>query len=161
MSNKTHSSNHDEMMSEHHHNHEIMDMEHENHEMHNMHNMDNMHDMDNMDMMNHGGHMMHMGDMSKKLKVAIILMIPLLLISPIAGFTILKFPGSEILQLILGTIIFFYSGTPFFSGAKGELKSRKPAMMMLITMGITVAYAYSVYATIMSFNGHMGMKLLV
>lgn len=161
MSNKTHSSNHDEMMSEHHHNHEIMDMEHENHEMHNMHNMhnmDNMHDMDNMDMMNHGGHMMHMGDMSKKLKVAIILMIPLLLISPIAGFTILKFPGSEILQLILGTIIFFYSGTPFFSGAKGELKSRKPAMMMLITMGITVAYAYSVYATIMSFNGHMGMN---
>ena len=161
MSNKTHSSNHDEMMSEHYHNHEIMDMEHENHEMHNMHNMhnmDNMHDMDNMDMMNHGGHMMHMGDMSKKLKVAIILMIPLLLISPIAGFTILKFPGSEILQLILGTIIFFYSGTPFFSGAKGELKSRKPAMMMLITMGITVAYAYSVYATIMSFNGHMGMN---
>lgn len=155
MSNKTHSSNHDEMMSEHHHNHEIMDMEHENHEVHNM---DNMHDMDNMDMMSHGGHMMHMGDMSKKLKVAIILMIPLLLISPIAGFTILKFPGSEILQLILGTIIFFYSGTPFFSGAKGELKSRKPAMMMLITMGITVAYAYSVYATIMSLNGHMGMN---
>ncbi|WP_270331705.1 heavy metal translocating P-type ATPase [Lactococcus lactis] len=158
MSNKTHSSNHDEMMSEHHHNHEMMDMEHENHEMHNMHNMDNIRDMDNMDMMNHGGHMMHMGDMSKKLKVAIILMIPLLLISPIAGFTILKFPGSEILQLILGTIIFFYSGTPFFSGAKGELKSRKPAMMMLITMGITVAYAYSVYATIMSLNGHMGMN---
>ena len=158
MSNKTHSSNHDEMMSEHHHNHEIMDMEHENHEMHNMHNMDNMHDMDNMDMMNHGGHMMHMGDMSKKLKVAIILMIPLLLISPIAGFTILKFPGSEILQLILGTIIFLYSGTPFFSGAKGELKSRKPAMMMLITMGISVAYAYSVYATIMSLYGHMGMN---
>ncbi|MDI6554227.1 copper-translocating P-type ATPase [Leuconostoc falkenbergense] len=108
--------------------------------------------------MDHGGHMIHMGDMSKKLKVAIILMIPLLLISPIAGFTILKFPGSEILQLILGTIIFFYSGTPFFSGAKGELKSRKPAMMMLITMGITVAYAYSVYATIMSLNGHMGMN---
>ena len=161
MSNKTHSSNHDEMMAEHHHNHEMMDMEHENHEMHNMHNMDNMHDMhdmDNMDMMNHGGHMMHMGDMSKKLKVAILLMIPLLLISPIAGFTILKFPGSEILQLILGTIIFFYSGTPFFSGAKGELKSRKPAMMMLITMGITVAYTYSVYATIMSLNGHMGMN---
>ena len=155
MSNKTHSSNHDEMMAEHHHNHEMMDMEHENHEMHNM---DNMHDMDNMDMMNHGGHMMHMGDMSKKLKVTIILMIPLLLISPIAGFTILKFPGSEILQLILGTIIFLYSGTPFFSGAKGELKSRKPAMMMLITMGITVAYAYSVYATIMSLNGHMGMN---
>ena len=87
MSNKTHSSNHDEMMAEHHHNHEMMDMEHENHEMHNM---DNMHDMDNMDMMNHGGHMMHMGDMSKKLKVAIILMIPLLLISLPGNLRIVK-----------------------------------------------------------------------
>ncbi|WP_282675564.1 heavy metal translocating P-type ATPase [Lactococcus cremoris] len=143
MKNETHSDAHEKMMNEPHHDHEMMQMETDGHDM---------------DMMNHGGHMMHMGDMSKKLKVAIILMIPLLLISPIAGFTILKFPGSEILQLILGTIIFLYSGTPFFSGAKGELKSRKPAMMMLITMGITVAYAYSVYATIMSLNGHMGMN---
>lgn len=143
MKNETHSDAHEKMMNEPHHDHEMMQMETDGHDM---------------DMMNHGGHMMHMGDMSKKLKVAIVLMIPLLLISPIAGFTILKFPGSEILQLILGTIIFFYSGTPFFSGAKGELKSHKPAMMMLITMGITVTYAYSVYATIMSLNGQMGMN---
>ncbi|ARE25698.1 copper-translocating P-type ATPase [Lactococcus cremoris] len=143
MKNETHSDAHEKMMNEPHHDHEMMQMETDGHDM---------------DIMNHGGHMMHMGDMSKKLKVAIVLMIPLLLISPIAGFTILKFPGSEILQLILGTIIFFYSGTPFFSGAKGELKSHKPAMMMLITMGITVAYAYSVYATIMSLNGQMGMN---
>ncbi|WOW93567.1 heavy metal translocating P-type ATPase [Lactococcus cremoris] len=143
MKNETHSDAHEKMMNEPHHDHEMMQMETDGHDM---------------DMMNHGGHMMHMGDMSKKLKVAIVLMIPLLLISPIAGFTILKFPGSEILQLILGTIIFFYSGTPFFSGAKGELKSHKPAMMMLIKMGITVAYAYSVYATIMSLNGQMGMN---
>ncbi|MCL2113647.1 MAG: copper-translocating P-type ATPase [Streptococcaceae bacterium] len=124
-------------------------------EHHDMMHMNQPHDMD---MMNHGGHMMHMGNMSLKLKVAIILMIPLLLISPIAGFTILKFPGSEIVQLILGTAIFSYSGTPFFSGAKGELKSHKPAMMMLITMGITVAYAYSVYATIISLTGGMAMN---
>ena len=143
MKNETHSDAHEKMMNEPHHDHEMMQMETDGHDM---------------DMMNHGGHMMHMGGMSKKLKVSIVLMIPLLLISPIAGFTILKFPGSEILQLILGTIIFFYSGTPFFSGAKGELKSHKPAMMMLITMGITVAYAYSVYATIMSLNGQMGMN---
>ncbi len=143
MKNETHSDAHEKMMNEPHHDHEMMQMETDGHDM---------------DMMNHGGHMMHMGGMSKKLKVSIVLMIPLLLISPIAGFTILKFPGSEILQLILGTIIFFYSGTPFFSGAKGELKSHKSAMMMLITMGITVAYAYSVYATIMSLNGQMGMN---
>ncbi|AYG00580.1 copper-translocating P-type ATPase [Lactococcus allomyrinae] len=125
------------------------------HEHHDMMQTNQPHDMD---MMNHGGHMMHMGNMALKLKVAIILMIPLLLISPIAGFTILKFPGSELVQLILGTAIFSYSGTPFFSGAKGELKSHKPAMMMLITMGITVAYAYSVYATIITLTGGMAMN---
>ncbi|QDK71536.1 copper-translocating P-type ATPase [Lactococcus sp. KACC 19320] len=149
-------------MLEKHHSH----LEHEEHismssshqvqpEHHDIIHMNQPHDMD---MMNHGGHMMHMGNMSLKLKVAIILMIPLLLISPIAGFTILKFSGSEIVQLILGTAIFSYSGTPFFSGAKGELKSHKPAMMMLITMGITVAYAYSVYATIISLTGGMAMN---
>lgn len=109
-------------------------------------------------MMNHGGHMMHMGNMKKKLKVAIGLMIPLLLISPIAGFTLIHFPGSELVQLLLGSILFFYAGTPFFSGAKGELKSHKPAMMMLITMGISVAYAYSVYATVLTLQGQMAMN---
>ncbi|WP_369948451.1 copper-translocating P-type ATPase [Lactococcus ileimucosae] len=102
---------------------------------------------DEHDMMNHGGHMMHMGNMSKKLKVSIALMFPLLAISSIAGFQLLHFPGDSLIRLILGSIIFFYGGTPFFSGARGELQAKKPAMMMLITMGIVVAYLYSVYAT--------------
>ncbi len=33
MSNKTHLSNYEEIMSDHHHNHEMVDMKHENHEM--------------------------------------------------------------------------------------------------------------------------------
>lgn len=139
--------------------------QHTAHEMHNHTEMNtphsmahDHHEMHDMTSMNHGGHMMHMGNMALKLKVAIILMIPLLLISPIAGFTLFKFPGSEFIQLVLGTAIFFYSGTPFFSGAKGELKSHKPAMMMLITMGITVAYLYSVYATLINLNGGMAMN---
>ncbi|MDR0300377.1 MAG: copper-translocating P-type ATPase [Streptococcaceae bacterium] len=130
-------------MDHHHMNHDHMNMEHSDMGM----------DMEHGDMMNHGGHMMHMGNMSQKLKVAIGIMIPLLLISPIAGFTLIKFSGSEFLQLLLGSVIFFYCGTPFFTGAKGELQSRKPAMMMLITMGISVAYVYSVYATIMMLTG--------
>nr|WP_311843021.1 copper-translocating P-type ATPase [Lactococcus petauri] len=114
--------------------------------------------MEHGDMMDHGGHMMHMGNMSQKLKVAIIIMIPLLLISPIADFTLIKFPGAEIIQLLLGSVIFFYSGTPFFSGARGELKNKKPAMMTLITMGITAAYLYSIYATIVVLMGGMAMN---
>jgi Cu2+-exporting ATPase len=50
--------------------------------------------------------------------------------------------------LILATILFFYGGKPFLQGAKMELKERNPAMMTLISMGITVAYLYSLYAFI-------------
>lgn len=109
------------------------------------------------DMMNHGGHMMHMGNMSKKLKVSIFLMIPLLTLSSIAGFQLFTFSGDAIVRLVLGSIIFFYGGTPFFSGARGELRSKKPAMMMLISMGIIVAYGYSVYATLLNWAGGQAM----
>lgn len=130
-----------------------MDHEHMGHDMGGMsHDMD-MSGMDH-DMMNHGGHMMHMGNMKRKLIVSLILTVPLLLLSPMMGlnmpFTLHDIPFQPWLVLALGSIIFFYGGTPFFSGAVGELKARKPAMMMLITLGITVAYGYSVYATIMN-----------
>ncbi|GAK30045.1 copper-potassium transporting ATPase B [Weissella oryzae SG25] len=115
-------------------------------------------EMNHMQMMNHGGHMMNMGDMKKKLWVSIVLMIPLLLISPVGGYTLLHFTGSSWLALALGTVIFFYGGSPFFSGARGEFKSRKPAMMMLITLGITVAYVYSVYATFIVYFGGQAMS---
>ncbi|CYV66968.1 copper-translocating P-type ATPase [Streptococcus suis] len=131
------------------------DVSHHSHHTHDAHQHHQGHDHD---MMEHGGHMMHMGDMNTKLKVAVAVMIPLLAISPIAGFTLLRFPGVELVQLILGSIIFFYSGTPFFNGARGELQAKKPAMMTLISMGIIVSYLYSVYATILALLGQESMN---
>ncbi len=119
---------------------------------------------DHMDMMDHGGQMMHMGNMRLKLIVAVILTIPLLILTPMMGvylpFTVTDLPGQSWLILLLGSIIFFYSGSPFYQGARGELAARKPAMMTLITMGISVAYVYSVYVTIqeMLHPEQMGMN---
>lgn len=48
--------------------------------------------------------------------------------------------------LILATILFIYGGQPFLVGAKGEITSKKPGMMTLVTLGISVAYIYSLYA---------------
>ena len=62
-------------------------------------------------------------------------------------FTII-FKGSDWIVLILSTILFFYGGKPFLSGARDELKKKSPGMMMLISLGITVSYIYSVYAFI-------------
>ena len=102
------------------------------------------------DMMMHGGHMMHMGNLKRKFWVSLVLTIPLVLMSSMMGMNhpLISFPGSDWVVAILGTAIFLYGGTPFFSGAKGELKSKKPAMMTLITMGIGVAYFYSIYSVI-------------
>nr|WP_143463108.1 heavy metal translocating P-type ATPase [Levilactobacillus enshiensis] len=112
--------------------------------------MSNM-DMAHMDMDMGDGHMMHMGNLKRKFWVSLILTIPVVLMSPMMGMTLpfqLVFPGSDWVVAILGSILFFYGGGPFFSGAKAELQLKQPAMMTLISMGVGVAYVYSIYAVI-------------
>ncbi|EHM72683.1 copper-exporting ATPase [Staphylococcus pettenkoferi VCU012] len=60
------------------------------------------------------------------------------------------FPGSEWVVLILSTILFFYGGKPFLSGGKDEIATKKPGMMTLVALGISVAYIYSLYAFYMN-----------
>ena len=120
--------------------------------MHDMKNMDMDHstmDMSGSHMMMHGGHMMNMGDLRQKFWISLVLAIPVFILSPFMGLNLpfqVQFPGSDWIVLVLATILFFYGGKPFISGAKGELMSKQPAMMTLITMGISVAYIYSLYA---------------
>ncbi|EPF4304028.1 copper/silver-translocating P-type ATPase CopB [Enterococcus hirae] len=102
---------------------------------------------------NMGGmdHSMHMGNFKQKFWLSLILAIPIILFSPMMGMSFpfqVTFPGSNWVVLVLATILFIYSGQPFLSGAKMELKQKSPAMMTLIAMGITVAYVYSVYSFI-------------
>ena len=123
-----------------------------NEEMHDMKNMDMDHstmDMSGSHMMMHGGHMMDMGDLRQKFWISLVLAIPVFILSPFMGLNLpfqVQFPGSDWIVLVLATILFFYGGKPFITGAKGELMSKQPAMMTLITMGISVAYIYSLYA---------------
>lgn len=115
---------------------------------HDMESMD--HDMSG-DTMMHGGHMMHMGNLKQKFWVALILTIPVILLTPMMGLDLpfqFTFPGSDWLVLIVATFLFIYGGKPFLQGAQMELTERKPAMMTLIALGISVAYIYSVWAFI-------------
>ncbi|MDA9470950.1 Lead, cadmium, zinc and mercury transporting ATPase [Enterococcus sp. 5H] len=98
-------------------------------------------------------HSMHMGNFKQKFWLSLILAIPIIFLSPMMGVDLpfqFTFPGSDWLVLILASILFFYGGQPFLSGAKIELKQKNPAMMTLISMGISVSYFYSVYAFIMN-----------
>lgn len=49
---------------------------------------------------------------------------------------------------ILGTVMYFWGGSPFLTGAVSELRSRKPGMMLLIGLAITVAFIASLGASL-------------
>ena len=44
---------------------------------------------------------------------------------------------------ILGTVMYIWGGAPFLTGAVSELRARKPGMMLLIALAITVAFLAS------------------
>ncbi|WP_238321782.1 hypothetical protein [Carnobacterium jeotgali] len=105
--------------------------------------------------MNHAGghaghHAMMIKDFKKRFWVSLILAIPISLLSPMVqmlfGYEI-NFLGDDLLLFVLSTVLFFYGGKPFLTGAWGELKSRTPAMMMLISLAIITAYVYSTLTT--------------
>src|SRR5580700_7972774 len=63
------------------------------------------------------------------------------------GYTAPSFPGSSFIPAILGTAVFVYGGLVFLRGARGELADRKPGMITLISLGITVALLTSLAGT--------------
>lgn len=80
---------------------------------------------------------------SLPLGIAILLITPLMNIQ--LPFQII-FPYADVVAAVLATILYVFGGKPFLMGAKDEFNSKAPGMMSLITLGITVSYAYSVYA---------------
>jgi len=93
----------------------------------------------------HAGH--HTPDFLKRFWITLVLSVPVLLLSHMIqqwlGFTI-AFPGDKYVLLVLGSIIYFYGGMPFFKGFLGEVKAGAIGMMTLVALAITVAYVYSV-----------------
>ena len=92
----------------------------------------------------------------KKLYVSLLLMIPILVLSPsfqsLLGFEFTIDFQMELLVL-LSSILFFYSGFLFIEHAYHEFKMRKPGMMMLIALAISVAYLFSLYSVVFGFEG--------
>ena len=64
------------------------------------------------------------------------------------GYAAPTLPGSGWVAPVLGTVIFFYGGSPFLKGAVGEVRNRQPGMMLLIGMAIVVAFAASLATTL-------------
>jgi cation transport ATPase len=71
------------------------------------------------------------------------------------GYTAPAFPLSQWIPALFGTAVFVYGGRIFIQGAAGELKTRLPGMMTLISLAIAVAFLFSLAVTF----GFRGMAL--
>lgn len=101
----------------------------------------------------HGTHAGHdhgamVADFRRRFWVSIILTLPLLALSQtIQEFLglgdALAFPGTDEALFGLSSVVFFYGGWPFLKGLVSELSGRRPGMMTLISLAISVAYFYS------------------
>jgi Cu2+-exporting ATPase len=101
----------------------------------------------------HTDHSGHEQMFRKKFWVSLVLSIPVLLFSPSIqqwlNFSLPVFPGSQWITPIFAVIVFIYGGVPFLQMAIPELQNRKPGMMTLISLAISVALIYSLAALIM------------
>ncbi len=104
----------------------------------------------------HDGHDQHAGHSVAMFRdrfwLSLVLTLPVVFYSDTIqgwfGYVAPSFPGSGWLSPVLGTVIFIYGGSPFLKGAVREARDRQPAMMLLIGMAITVAYAASLATTL-------------
>ncbi|NKY19061.1 heavy metal translocating P-type ATPase [Tsukamurella spumae] len=108
------------------------------------------HDMAAMPGMNHGGHGGH-GDHVAQFRrlfwIMLALAVPTVALSSmfamIIGYTLPDLPGLQWISPILGTVMYVWGGKPFLTGAVSEISSRRPGMMLLIGLAITVAFVAS------------------
>lgn len=104
----------------------------------------------------HGGHDRHEGHnvamFRDRFWITLFLSVPTLLWSEMVqhmfGFSAPSFPGSRYVPALFGTAVFLYGGLVFVKGGIAELGDRRPGMMTLITLAITVAFVFSVAVTL-------------
>ncbi len=79
--------------------------------------------------------------------LSLVLSLPVVVFSSMVqgwfGYSLPAFSGDGLVAPLLGTAVYFYGGWPFLSGAVEEVRERRPGMMLLIAMAITVAFAAS------------------
>ncbi|AJT42236.1 ATPase [Psychromicrobium lacuslunae] len=84
--------------------------------------------------------------------IMLVIALPVVLLSPmfamIIGYSLPELEWLSWVPPVLGTVLYLWGGKPFLSGALSELKSRRPGMMLLIALAITVAFLSSWGATL-------------
>jgi Cu2+-exporting ATPase len=83
--------------------------------------------------------------------ISLLLTIPVVLyaehIQMLLGYAAPAFPGARWIEPVLGSVIYWYGGWVFLTGAIDELRTRRPGMMTLVALAISTAYFYSLAVT--------------
>ena len=103
-----------------------------------------------------GGHGDHAAQFRDRFWLSLALAVPVVLASPmfaeLLGYELPDVPGLSWVPPVLGSVIYLYGGAPFLTGAVTELRARRPGMMTLVAMAITVAFGASL-ATSLGIGG--------
>jgi len=75
------------------------------------------------------------------------------------GYRAPAIPGAELIPPVLGTAVFLYGGLVFLRSARGEIADRKPGMMTLISLAISVAFVTSLAGSLGAFSVEIWWEL--
>lgn len=99
----------------------------------------------------HGGHAGHGADHVDRFRRLfwwnLLLAVPVVgfsaMFAMLIGYPLPDAPWVAWISPVLGTVMYVWGGAPFLTGAVQELRARKPGMMLLIGLAITVAFVAS------------------
>ena len=97
----------------------------------------------------HGGHVQRF---RRLFWLMLVVALPVVALSPAFAMVVgYEAPAGGLLGWVpplLGTVLYVWGGSPFLAGAAGEIRDRRPGMMLLIGLAITVAFLASWGATL-------------
>ena len=113
--------------------------------------------MDNHEQHSSGRHAGHsVADFRRRFWVSLALTVPVILLSQGLPWApearVLDVPGADWILFALSTVLYIYGGMPFLKGFVRESRERRPGMMTLVAVAISVAYFYS-SATVFGLEG--------
>ena len=92
----------------------------------------------------HGGHADHVAQFRTLFAVMLVIAVPVVaadaMFADLVGYTLPENSLVEWISPVLGTVMYFWGGKAFLTGAVAEIRSRQPGMMLLIALAITVAF---------------------
>jgi Cu2+-exporting ATPase len=110
-------------------------------------------------MSHHGGHGDHVGQFRRLFWIMLVIAVPVVAFSPMFAMILgYPLPSAAVIYWIspvLGTVMYVWGGKPFLTGALSELTARKPGMMLLIALAITVAFLSSWGASLRILDGQL------